>query len=162
MSLTCFRLPHQFASDFVRNRETGIGRLPSLSFETVPVRWLLAGVLLSALLVSCNPQPTRPQNVPADATYVPGTNLGGWWDQCIQTLPGQTTHCRIWNAAGLLLEDDDFVPYDGGAPPTSEELKIAPDPTYPQLIRLKNKRLLLPKSRFDEMKSFLEGLGAKN
>src|SRR5947207_10987765 len=45
--------------------------------------------------------------------------------------PGQAVHCRIWNGVGLVLEDEEFLPYDGGAPPASNELGITTDPSVP-------------------------------
>src|SRR5579859_6149111 len=105
----------------------------------------------------------RPAEVPSDATYVAGGKVGGWWQQCTSAKAGQAVHCRIWNGAGLVLVDEEFLPYDGGAPPTADELKIAPDPTFPgpDRIFLSNSRVLLPRSRFDELKIFVDWLEGK-
>jgi hypothetical protein len=104
----------------------------------------------------------RPEGVPPDATYVAGGKVGGWWQQC--TAVNQTVHCRIWNGAGLVLEDEEFLPYDSGALPIADELKISPEPTFPgpDRIFLSNNRVLLPESRFDELKRFVDRLNGKS
>ena len=104
----------------------------------------------------------RPANVPSEATYVAGAKVG-WWQQCEPATGGQPVHCRIWNGAGLNLVDEGFLPYDGGPPPKAEELKISSDPTFPgpDRICLSNGRVLLPQSRFDELKKFVDWLNGK-
>jgi hypothetical protein len=104
----------------------------------------------------------RPEGVQSDATYVAGGKVGGWWQQCVLANAGQAAHCRIWNGAGLLLADEEFLPYDGAAL-TAEELKISPDPTFPgpDRIFLTNSRVLLPGSRFGELKIFVDWLEGK-
>ena len=105
----------------------------------------------------------RPADVPSDATYVAGGKLGGWWQQCALANGGRAVHCRIWNGAGLVLYDEEFLPYDGGASPTADELKVAPEPTFPgpDRIFLSNGRVLLPQSRFGELKRFVDWLKGK-
>ena len=63
-----------------------------------------------------------------------------------------------------MLVDEEFLPYDGGPPPTAEELKIASDTTFPgpDRIFLSNNRVLLPQSRFDELKKFVDWLNGKS
>jgi hypothetical protein len=119
--------------------------------------------LIGLLLAGCkeSPPPDRPQGVLLDAVYVPGGKIGGWWQQCRHAGPAQAVHCRIWNGHGLLLEDDDFIPYDGGPPPTQNELKIESDSSTPQLITLTNKRILLPQSRYEELKDWLDWLNGR-
>ena len=105
----------------------------------------------------------RPTGVPPDATYVLGGKFGGWWQQCTSAARGQAVQCRIWNGSGLVLVDEGFMPYDGGAPPLAEELKIALEPVFPgpDRIFLSNGRILLPQSRFDELKLFVDWLEGK-
>jgi hypothetical protein len=105
----------------------------------------------------------RPESVPLEATHVAGGQFNGWWQQCTPANAGQAVHCRIWNAGGLGLKDEEFLPYDGGASPTVDELKITPDPTFPgpDRIFLSNGRVLLPRSRFDELKKFVDWLYGK-
>jgi hypothetical protein len=59
--------------------------------------------------------------------------------------------------------DEEFLPYDGGTQPTGEELKIATYPLFPgpDRIFLINGRVLLPRSRFDELKKFVDWLNGK-
>lgn len=105
----------------------------------------------------------RPGSVSVDAVFVRGAKVGGWWQQCTPSRAGEALHCRIWNGAGLLLEDEEFLPYDGGSTPFGGELKISPDPTFPgpDRIILTNGRILLPHSRFNELKIFVDWLEGK-
>ena len=105
----------------------------------------------------------RPTGIPLDATYVAGGKVGGWWQQCMAANAGKAVHCRIWNGGGLVLYDEEFLPYDGGAAPTAEELKILPDPTFQgsDRIFLTNNRILLPRHRFEELKLFVDWLYGK-
>ena len=100
------------------------------------------------------PPRNRPGSVPTEAVFVNGGKLGGWWELCRLENAGETIYCRIWNRAGLIQYDDQFLPADGNAPPTAEELRISPAPKFPgpDRIILTNRRVLLPKSRFDELK----------
>jgi len=104
----------------------------------------------------------RPNSVPSDATFVRGAKVG-WWQRCTPAPGGQPVHCRIWSGAGLVLVDEEFIPYDGGAPPSAEDLRISVEPTFPgpDRIFLANGRVLLPRSRFDELKKFVDWLQGK-
>ena len=103
---------------------------------------------------------TRPDGVAADAVVVTGGQLGGWWQQCTASTAGQAVRCRIWNRGGLVLHDEEFLPYDGGTAPTADELKIEPNPKFRggDRIFLVNGRILLPRSRFDGLKKFIDGI----
>jgi hypothetical protein len=105
----------------------------------------------------------RPQDVTPEATCVLAGKAGCWWQHCRATIAGRPVHCRIWNAGGLILEDEQFLPYDGGAPPTADELKIPVDAKFagPDRIFLANGRVLLPRSRFDDLKKFVDWLNGK-
>jgi len=65
---------------------------------------------------------------------------------------------------GGVLEDEAFLPYDGGVAPTVDELKIASNPSFagPDRIFLTNDRILLPESRFVELKRFVDWLEDKS
>ena len=104
----------------------------------------------------------RPAGVSTDAVFVRGGKIG-WWQQCTTAGVGQSVCCRIWSGAGLMVEDEEFVPYDGGAPPTADQLTIAIQTTFPgpDRIILSNSRVLLPKSRFNELKIFIDWLEGK-
>jgi hypothetical protein len=125
-----------------------------------------AGTTAAILLcIACvrNSQLVRPANVPPEATYVAGGKVGGWWQECGPPLTAEAVHCRIWNAGGLPLADEGFLPYDAGPSPRVDELKIDADPAFPgpDRIFLANKRVLLPKSHFEELKKFVDWLEDK-
>ena len=105
----------------------------------------------------------RPPDLPSDATYVAGGKVGGWWQQCKSIDDYKAVHCRIWNGVGLILEDEEFLFYDGGAPPQDAELKISAAPAFPgpDRVYLTDGRVLLPRSRFDELKLFIDWLEGK-
>ena len=125
---------------------------------------LLVGVIAVLLCFACTrgPDVLRPSGVSADAVFVRGAKTG-WWQECTPAKAGQSVRCRIWNGAGLILEDEDFLPYDGGSTTAAEELKISPDPAFPgpDRVFLANGRILLPRSRFDELKLFVDWLEGK-
>jgi hypothetical protein len=56
------------------------------------------------------------------------------------------------------MEDEVYVPYDGGRPLNTSELVIDPDGRVagPYIICLKNGRILLPQSHFASDKKFVE------
>ena len=111
---------------------------------------------VSFLYSSCAP-PERPSEVSATATWVGGANTG-WWQVCEAPM-ANTIHCIIWNRAGLVLEDQLFLPVDG-APVRGSDLKKVRESgpcTGPYQVCLADGRILLPKSRFAEMKAFIQG-----
>jgi len=122
--------------------------------------------LVLALLLSSactrKPDAVPPEGVSADAVFARGAKTG-WWQQCTSAKAGQGVHCRIWNGSGLVLEDEEFLPYDGGSTPAAEELQIPPNSKFPgpDRIFLANGRILLPRSRFDELKIFVDWLEGK-
>ena len=121
--------------------------------------FLCAVALLSC--IACTRSP-RPDSVSVDAVLVTG-GKGGWWQECMTARVSQSVHCRIWNKVGLILEDEEFLPYDGGSTPVPVELAILPDPKFPgpDRVFLANGRILLPRSRFDELKIFVDWLEGK-
>jgi len=106
--------------------------------------------------------PARPSVVAADAVAVAGSKTV-WWQQCTVAEADGSARCRIWNAGGLVLYDEIFLPYDERAQLTKAELTIAPEPTFPgpDRIWLSNGRVLLPKSRFEDLKKFVDWLKSK-
>lgn len=132
-----------------------------MRLQKLHLRAVLVFTVLT-LLFSCSSRdvpPTRPANVPASATYVPGGKVGGWWQYCAIDDQHQT-HCIVWNAVGLKLHDEVFLPYDQGVAVTEGEAEIASHWEFPgdDRVRLKNGRVLLPRSRFEEVKRFLDRL----
>lgn len=102
---------------------------------------------------------SRPRDVPKDAVHVGGAI--GWWQDCTYNPARNVDSCSIWNRGGLILDNGDFVPYDGGSPASSDELKITDSQSGPDRIDLQNGRILIPKAREVEMKRFLDRLTGK-
>ena len=128
---------------------------------TITFRSVVVAVALLCCL-ACDDKVVRPPGVPGDATFVRGAKIG-WWQRCTPGVGHEGVHCQIWNGAGLVLVDEEFLPYDGGPTPTPEELKIPSDANFagPDRIFLANKRVLLPRSRFDELRKFVDWLEGK-
>jgi hypothetical protein len=105
----------------------------------------------------------RPEGVPTDAVFVNGAKGVGWWQLCTPATLSEVLHCRIWNRGGIILYDEEFLPHDGGKSPTIDELKIPQETTFPgpDRVFLSNGRVLLPRSRFDELKKFIDRLKGK-
>ncbi|MEO8658950.1 MAG: hypothetical protein ABI693_10795 [Bryobacteraceae bacterium] len=102
---------------------------------------------------------SRPQNVLKDAVYV-GPAVG-WWEHCAYLPAQRIDQCRIWNYRGGILEEGEFVPYDQGAPATSDQLRIVDGGSGPDRIVLRNGRTLIPKSREVQMRRFLDWQNGK-
>jgi len=102
---------------------------------------------------------SRPRNVPKGAAHV-GPAIG-WWQYCVYDPERNMDTCRIWNRGGLILEEGEFVPYDGGSPAKAETLQISDVISGPDRIALRNGRILIPKSREVEMKHFLDSVTGK-
>ena len=99
----------------------------------------------------------RPANVPAEASLV-DMPKGGVWQHCTFDPAVNTNRCQIYGWRGTVLYDEIFLPYDGGAAVSSADLMI---PRYAPTVGddwicLKNGRILLPKSRFEDIKKFLD------
>jgi hypothetical protein len=121
-------------------------------------------VLLALATSSCNlsDQPIflkyrRPANVPSDATLVDQAK-GGIWQRCILDTRATANRCQIYNWRGGLLYDEVFLAYDGGGIVVQADLKI---PGYtalsgPDRVCLANGRILIPKSRYDDVKRYLD------
>jgi hypothetical protein len=118
---------------------------------------LALGCLLSS--TACGHKPRRPDSVSTNAVYVSGAKVG-WWQECSIVASRSTVRCQIWNGAGFELVNDEFLPYDGGPTPRPEELTIASNVTFPgpDRIFLSNGRVLLPRSRFSELKGCIDWL----
>ena len=118
--------------------------------------------LLLGFACTDKPGPARPGSVSLNAVLFAGMKVG-WWQECAATGTGHAVHCRIWNGAGLLLEDEDFLPYDGEPIVEATELTISPDPVFPgpDRVFLTGGRILLPRSRFEELKIFVDWLEGK-
>ena len=124
---------------------------------------VLAGVVVIGLLLcsACTERADaiRPEGVPREATYVAGGKVGGWWQMCAPDVAGRGPHCSIWNRVGTKLWDEEFLPYDQGSLPAPDEIKIPTDGWLAGADRvcLETRRVLFPKSRFEELKRWLNG-----
>jgi hypothetical protein len=95
-----------------------------------------------------------PPSVPAGAVEIPMVGKSHGWALC--SMEGDQTHCRVFNQKGKAITDDVFLPFDGGAAPAAADLMIEPSGTSPDYVRLKNRRLLLPRTNFAENKKFAQ------
>jgi hypothetical protein len=117
--------------------------------------WNCGLVLFGILLSGCGP--TRPNNVPVDAIWVPGGKTV-WWERCSYDPKQDLDKCQTFNEGGLTLEDEPYLAYDGGRPALQSELVIDPDAALagPYVICLKNGRILLPQSHFASNRKFVD------
>ena len=99
----------------------------------------------------------RPKSVPPDAVLVQLAK-GGVWQRCEVDASTSANRCQIFSWKGQSLYDEMFLPYDQGPAVAHADLRI---PRYlpavgPDWVCLKNGRILLPLSRFDQLKVFLD------
>ncbi len=117
-------------------------------------------VLLFSVLLACSAcsPPTLPTGVAADSAWVESVK-GGYWQRCEVSSP-DGVRCTIWNAKGIVLVDEAFRPIDGGPLPTAAmlaHLRTGGPCTGAYQVCLSDGRILLPISRYDEMKAFIKG-----
>ena len=114
----------------------------------IAVRTMPAIVVCVSIACAHKPPDARPASVPPEATFVSGGKSGASWQMCRLANAGDTIYCRIWNEAGSIVYDDQFVPLDGSAVPTIEQLQIDRQPLSPgpDRVVLKDGRVLVPKS----------------
>jgi hypothetical protein len=88
----------------------------------------------------------RPQNIPKAAVGISG--FPDRWQQCVYDSARHVNLCQIWNGNGVILEEGEFVPYDGGPPATTDELQIVDAPRSGlDTVVLQNGRILIPKDQ---------------
>lgn len=65
---------------------------------------------------------------------------------------------------GEILSDEVFLPYDGGKAAEETELKIVSDSGLagPQYVCLKNGRILIPESHFEQQRRFIDWATGKS
>jgi hypothetical protein len=151
----CYQRSSARSQHIVRSFEIGLG--------------LGLAVLLAFTACSCNlsDQPVflkyrRPANVLSDATLVDQPK-GGLWQRCIFDPGTDTDRCQIYNWGGALLYDEEFLAYDGNGAVVEGDLKI---PGYaplsgPDRVCLANGRILIPKSRYEEVRRHLDRVTGK-
>ena len=118
---------------------------------------LFAGSMIAAYVIFALWPPSRPANVPRGAVFVATAKIG-WWELCSFDPVRRSNYCRLFFTDGRVAREGEFLPYDGGAPATNDELQIDPHTHYADSFRiiLRNGRILLPKSVYDEQKKFLD------
>ena len=99
----------------------------------------------------------RPANAPRDSVYVEGGEAG-WWQHCSYDPSQDIDHCQVFNLGGAVLYDEVFLPYDGGTAAKASELNIdgSSNLSGPNIVCLKNSRILIPKSNFERLKLFID------
>lgn len=116
-----------------------------------------SGVFALSLLVqacsSTNPEPPRPKNVPLDAVRL-GHAKGP--QRAVCSFEKAVNRCRVFNAGGVLLRDDVFLPYDGGPAVPAADLRIRWQCSQIDSLCLENGRYLLPRTDFERHKELLE------
>jgi len=124
---------------------------------------LCVGVLLSCLsLAGC--KHARPENVPVDSVYVDAPWAEGWWQHCSYLATQAIDHCQTFNWGGGTIKDEEFIPYDGGTAAKESELTIDNGARLagPYIVCLKNGRILIPKSDFENQKRFIDWMTGKS
>jgi hypothetical protein len=119
---------------------------------------ILHGIAFLAMgftLAGC--KPARPNNVPKDSVRVSGADEH-WWEWCSYDQKEDADHCEIFNGGGQVLWNEMFLPYDGGKAARETELMIDNETHLKswQYVCLKNGRILIPKSGFENQKEFLD------
>jgi hypothetical protein len=117
---------------------------------------LFVGSMIAAYVIFALWPPRRPANVPREAVFVATAKIG-WWEYCSLEPIRRSVYCRLFFTDGRVAREDEFLPYDGGAAVTSDELHIDQRTHYADSSRiiLRNGRVLLPKSVYDDQKKFL-------
>lgn len=111
---------------------------------------------IALALPGCSPWPEpagRPSNVPADALRIQGADTQ-WWIRCWRE--AEANWCHVFNAAGVTLHNEVFLPYDGGSPLAAHDLDIDPMRSDSGHVWMKNGRILLPSTDFARRRELLK------
>jgi hypothetical protein len=121
----------------------------------------IAALAFVSALEGC--KPARPSSVPRDSIYVVGGKVG-WWQHCSFDPKQDVDHCQIFNLGGESLYDEVFLPYDGGKAAEEAELSIVgnSDLAGPQYVCLRNGRILIPRSQFEQQRRFVDWATGKS
>jgi hypothetical protein len=103
--------------------------------------------------------PMRPLNADPGSVYVE-TVKTGYWQYCRFDAVRNVNRCKVVNERGDVLFDEEYRPYDGGAPVPQQDLVIVPG-KYDKAITFRNGRLLLPNSQYDLIKHHIDWLMGK-
>jgi hypothetical protein len=96
----------------------------------------------------------RPDNVHPDVTHLGGGAVGCWQYCWLEEKP-EKLFCQYIMPKGTVRYEEEFLPYDGGPLPREEELEFVHS-GYGDAIRLSNGRYLLPSSRYEKVKKFID------
>jgi hypothetical protein len=104
-------------------------------------------------LGGCKDARPKPNKIPGDSVYVEGGKFY-YWARCSYDPNQDADLCQTFNSGGDILEDGIFLPYDGGGAAKESELYVDGRSHFsgPYTIGLKNGRILIPKSDFDNQK----------
>jgi hypothetical protein len=100
--------------------------------------------------------PSRPDNVPKSATLVFG-GFTHFWHECWYDSAKHLDECRIYNAGRVILQDDVYLPANGGAAISEDQLKIVQGSNPESAVHLSNGTVLIPQKNFDGIKKDLDG-----
>ena len=122
----------------------------------VSVLLLVIAAIAVYFIVSLR-QPVIPKNIPADSTFVNGGE-DHWWERCSYDSKEDVDDCQILNSGGGVIWNEVFLPYDGGKAAKKAELSVDGESRLvgPQYVCLKNGRILIPRSGFENQKEFLD------
>ena len=115
-----------------------------------------AAAFMVVVFVACSifPEPPRrPSNVSADAVLVGGAKAW-WWIKCWRS--EAVNRCQVFNAEGISLYDEPYLPADGAGPVEARDLQIDRERTQVTRVFLQNGRVLLPSTDYELHKRLLE------
>jgi hypothetical protein len=100
----------------------------------------------------------KPSNVPSDAVRVPQIYGEAWWQRCSYSQKDDADRCQVFNNGGGTIINGVFLPYDGGEAAKQPELEIDGNARLagPYIVCLKNGRILIPQSDFQNQRRFID------
>jgi hypothetical protein len=119
----------------------------------------IASLLIAGLTFGCRYTPTRPANVPANATPI-AIPHGYDWDYCWVDKTLNVNKCRIYNRGGDFLYGGVFLRYEGTGVVPEEALKITQHGGE-AWIELQNGVILIPESNYVRVKNILDFMNGR-
>ena len=111
---------------------------------------ILALYYVYVLAMSCR----RPASVPEDAVCIHGVGNVERWYRCEVVV--RDNRCQIYRFDGEMLVDDVYIPYDSLGTVLLRSLTIDTRLTMSEVIWLKNGRILVPKTHFEQHRESVE------
>ena len=144
--------------------------------EKVAVALAVAVIALIGVIIGgfwwARRAPSRPAGVAANAVFIWAPHLGlpaprrGWWLVCWESFA--RNRCKLSDIDGNTEYEGEFIPYGSRGPLPADQLKIDTDETRKHkvwvgdalvpLVYLKNGRILIPASKYEEGTHLLEQL----